>query len=405
MQIITGKIPGAIKCCLYGPEGIGKSTFASQWPDPLFIDTEDSTVHMDVKRLPKPEHWTELLNEVNWVYSNPTCCKTLVLDTADWAERLCIEFVCSEKKVDSLEAFPYGKGYVFVQEQFGYLLDKLENVRKKGIHILIIAHSKLQKFEQPDELGAYDRWSMKLTKQVGPMLREWCDALLFANYKTIVVNVDNKGAAKGKNKVQGGKRVMYTAHNACYDAKNRFGLPEEMDFGYDGIREVIEGAGTTPRTSTATPHPSATPTPSPQGEGKGNGKGNGDGLDGSAQTAREPTETAQEAAGAPQTPLESAATNSPPDGQTPPGAASAADAGPEYAGLPAPVARMMHEAQVMPDEVRHVIAQKGIYPANTPWSTICENEQFVKGWLMHPNVWPKVVNAVKENRETEEVPF
>ena len=263
MQIITGKIPGALKFCLYGPEGIGKSTFASKWPDPLFIDTENSTVHMDVRRLPKPDLWVELLNEVDWVHCNPTCCKTLVLDTADWAERLCIKFVCSEKKVDSLEAFPYGKGYVFVQEQFGYLLDKLENVRKKGIHILIIAHAKLQKFEQPDELGAFDRWSMKLSKQVGPMLREWCDALLFANYKTIVVNVDNKGAAKGKNKVQGGKRVMYTTHYSCWDAKNRFGLPDEMDFDYDGIREVIEEAGTTPRTSTATTHSAQPAQPKP----------------------------------------------------------------------------------------------------------------------------------------------
>ena len=396
MQITTGKIPGALKLCLYGPEGIGKSTFASKLPDPLFIDTENSTVHMDVRRLPKPEHWTELLNEVDWVYSNSTCCKTLVVDTADWAERLCIEFVCADKQVDSLEAFPYGKGYVFVQEQFGHLLDKLENVRKKGIHILIIAHSKLQKFEQPDELGAYDRWSMKLSKQVGPMLREWVDALFFANYKTIVINVDNKGAAKGKNKVQGGKRVMYTTHMPCWDAKNRFGLPEEMEFDYEGIRAVIEGetGGGRPLSSPAAPAP-----PSPEGEGMEKrplteSSGLARRVEAAAQTTQKPqegpaeppqtdaTNPSNEAAGAPQAPYDA-----------------------EFAGIPGALARMMREAGVYPGEVKAVIAQKGIYPITTPWNVIVENEQFMQGWLLHPQVWPKVVEMAKEIRAGEEVPF
>lgn len=400
MQITTGKIPGALKLCLYGPEGIGKSTFASKLPDPLFIDTENSTVHMDVRRLPKPEHWTELLNEVDWVYSNPTCCKTLVIDTADWAERLCIEFVCADKQVDSLEAFPYGKGYVFVQEQFGHLLDKLENVRKKGIHILIIAHSKLQKFEQPDELGAYDRWSMKLSKQVGPMLREWVDALFFANYKTIVINVDNKGAAKGKNKVQGGKRVMYTTHMPCWDAKNRFGLPEEMEFDYEGIRAVIEG-----ETGGGRPLQSASQPASPKGEARNDGDGaeerpltEGSGL---ARRVEEVARGAEKPQEATQTPLEAAATNSPP------AAADTAQApkDAEFAGIPGALARMMREAGVYPGEVKAVIAQKGIYPIATPWNVIVENEQFMQGWLMHPQVWPKVVEMAKEIHAGEEVPF
>ena len=67
--------------------------------------------------------------------------------------------------------------------------------------------------------------------------------VLFANYKTFVVNVDGQGAQKGKNKAQGGKRVMYTAHHCCWDAKNRYGLPEELPFEYAGIRHIIEPPG------------------------------------------------------------------------------------------------------------------------------------------------------------------
>lgn len=390
MQITRGKIPGAIKACVYGVEGIGKTTFAAQFPDPLFIDTEGGTAHMDVKRLPKPDAWIELLSEVDWVYNHPDCCKTLVIDTADWAERLCNEAVCAMNKVESIETFNYGKGYVFAQEEFGRLLDKLELVRKQGIHILIVAHAMMRKFEQPEELGAYDRWELKLSKKIAPMVKEWVDLLLFINYKVLVVNVDNKGAAKGKNKVQGGKRVMYTAHNACYDAKNRFGLPEEAEFSYEVIRGVIEGgiagAGGASRTSS---DPAKAGPPSPEGKALEAPK-----QENPSALARAVEQAAQTA---------NAFANREPLPQPSAPVASAADVGAQYAGLPPALARMMQEAGVTPDEVRYVIAQKGIYPADTPWAVIVQNKQFMEGWLLHPQVWPKVVEAAVANRE--EVPF
>jgi len=402
MQITRGKIPGAIKACVYGVEGIGKTTFAAQFPDPLFIDTEGGTAHMDVKRLPKPDAWIELLSEVDWVYNHPDCCKTLVIDTADWAERLCNEAVCAMNKVESIETFNYGKGYVFAQEEFGRLLDKLELVRKQGIHILIVAHAMMRKFEQPEELGAYDRWELKLSKKIAPMVREWVDALLFVNYKVLVVNVDNKGAAKGKNKVQGGKRVMYTAHHSCWDAKNRFGLPEEAEFSYEVIRGVIEGESAH-GAAAPTPHQTqpATVPPSPQGEGSREPK-----QENPSALARAVERAATSGGGTtsptPEPQAAPAGEGKVSDGG--PGAAATKETGDAmYAGLPAALAKMMAEAQVTPDEVRYVIAQKGIYPADTPWAVIVQNQQFMQGWLLHPHVWPKVVEAVRGNRE--EAPF
>ena len=403
MQITRGKIPGAYKIGLYGVEGIGKTTFAAQFPDPLFIDTEGGTAHMDVKRLPKPDAWIELLSEVDWVYNHPDCCKTLVIDTADWAERLCNEAVCAMNKVESIETFNYGKGYVFAQEEFGRLLDKLELVRKQGIHILIVAHAMMRKFEQPEELGAYDRWELKLSKKIAPMVREWVDALLFVNYKVLVVNVDNKGAAKGKNKVQGGKRVMYTAHHSCWDAKNRFGLPEEAEFSYEVIRGVIEGESAH-GADAPTPLQSASQTASPQGEALGTPKQETPKQESPSALARA---VERAATGGGKSAPAAAGTSFAPDGASFPEGkaeeASAADVGAMYAGLPDALARMMQEAQVTPNEVRYVIAQKGIYPVDTPWAVIVQNQQFMQGWLLHPQVWPKVVEAVKGNRE--EVPF
>lgn len=220
MEIIRGKIPGAKKVVVYGPEGIGKSTFASRFPEPLFIDTEGSTKELDVARTPAPSSWTMLKEQVRYVIGHPEICRTLVIDTIDWAEQLCVEDICTSHQKKGIEDFGYGNGYVYVREEFGRFLNLLNDVVEKGIHVVLTAHAQMRKFEQPDELGAYDRWEMKLGKktssQTTPLVKEWADMLLFANYKTYSVAVDDKGK---KHKAQGGKRVMYTQHHPCWDAK------------------------------------------------------------------------------------------------------------------------------------------------------------------------------------------
>ena len=109
---ITGGVrPTALKTVVYGPEGIGKTTFASCFPKAVFIDTEGSTKFFDLARFPVPTSWTMLLDEVQEVINDPTVCDTLVIDTADWAEKMCIAEVCSANNKKGIEDFGYGKGY------------------------------------------------------------------------------------------------------------------------------------------------------------------------------------------------------------------------------------------------------------------------------------------------------
>lgn len=234
--INRGIVPTAKKVVIYGPEGIGKTTFAAQFPDPVFIDTEGSTNDYDVARFPAPSSWQMLMDEVREVKSNPGMCRTLIIDTADWAEHLCEKHVCQHGQVQSIEGFGYGKGYTYLREEFGRLLNELTDVVGAGINVVLTAHAQMRKFEQPDEMGAYDRWEMKLSKQVAPIVKEWANMILFCNYKTFAVKDKNSNKAKA----QGGQRVMYTTHHPCWDAKNRYGLPEILPLDYEGIRGVIE---------------------------------------------------------------------------------------------------------------------------------------------------------------------
>ena len=254
-EITTGKIEGARKVVIYGPEGIGKSTFAAQFPEPLFIDTEGSTKAMNIRRFPKPTSWEMLMNEVREAM-NGKLCKTLIIDTIDWAEQLCISCVCSAHQKKGIEDFGYGNGYVYEKEEFARLLNLLEDVVVSGINVVLTAHAQMRKFEQPDELGAYDRWELKLGKktgsQIAPLVKEWADMVLFANYKTFAVAVDKDGK---KFKGQGGSRVMYTSHHTCWDAKNRDGLAPELPFDYAQIAHLFGNIApqTAPQVQTAPP--------------------------------------------------------------------------------------------------------------------------------------------------------
>lgn len=234
IPISKGKVETAKKVVAYGPEGIGKSTLASQFPDPVFIDTEGSTKELDVRRYPTPATWSDILTYVDDAISEIPC-KTLVIDTADWAEQLCIKAVCERMNVKGIEDIGYGKGYVYVTEEFGKLLTKCNELIDKGVNVVFTAHAMMRKFEQPDELGAYDRWEMKLTKKSAPLLKEWADMVLFCNYKTNVIT-DDKTKSK---KATGGKRVMYASHHPCWDAKNRYSLPDQMDMSFEEIASLF----------------------------------------------------------------------------------------------------------------------------------------------------------------------
>jgi hypothetical protein len=236
LKIIEGKEKRPLKIVIYGPEGIGKSTFASKFPDPLFIDTEGGTSNLDVRRIKCSKSWDELLLIVKEIIKNPTICKTLVLDTADWSETMCINAVTEKYRKNNIEDFGYGKGYTYLLDEYTRLLSLFDELIEVGINVVITAHAKPRKFELPEEQGAFDRYEMKLTRQVAPVIKEWCDALFFVNYKIYVVTTENN-----TKKAQGGKRVLYTTHNPTYDAKNRFDLPEELELKFETIEHLFDG--------------------------------------------------------------------------------------------------------------------------------------------------------------------
>ena len=360
----SGIIKGAQKIVVYGPEGIGKTTFASRFPNPVFIDTEGSTKHIDVKRLPKPTSWMRLLETITYVKNNSKICDTLVIDTADWAERLCVDHICDKAQKTGIEDFGYGKGYVYLAEEFGKLLNALTELIESGINVVLVAHAQMRKFDLPEETGSFDRWELKLGKKTAPLVKEWADMVLFANYRITIVNVDGQGTEKGRNKAQGGKRVMHTTHHPCWDAKNRHGLAEELPFDYGGIAHCFTSEKQTAMQEAATREQLQDAQASEEKEFQ-------DWLN--KEPAPNPEqETKQKSESLPA----SALPTQPSD------------------GIPKALADLMNGAGVTVAEIQAVVAKKGYYPVDTPISKY--DPKFINGVLV--SAWPQVKDAIMTMR-------
>ncbi len=346
MQIIKGKQARPQRLVVYGPEGIGKSTLAANCPNPLFMDLENGTSTMDVARLPKPHSWSMMSATLKELKDSPPAeYSTLVIDTADWAERLCLRHVCDEGGKTSIEDFGYGKGFVKAEETWGRFLDFLTDFSEvTGWNVVLLAHAHLKKFERPDESGAYDRYELKLSKKLSPLTKEWADAVLFVNYKILVVEDESTHSKKA----QGGKRVIYTTHHVCWDAKNRNGLPGEIDFLQDNPWAPF-GDFFPSASPVSAPAPVLAPEPAPKPE--------------------------------------------PQKEEAPPPETRVAKEDPS--AFPYQLFELMDRDHVTDEEIRKAVSQKGYYPFETPIGNY--EDQFVQGVLVA--AWPQVLNMINEIRK------
>jgi len=273
MQIVKGKQLKPVKGLIYGPEGVGKSSLAAQFPAPLFIDVEGGTSRLEVARTPRPTSFAHFKQMVGDIVRDQMGYQTLVIDTADWLEKLAVKQVCAQNGFSGMGGNnDYGKSYNELAGMWSDLLTQLEAdlIETGKMHVVFLAHSTTKKFELPEEEGQFDRYQLDLEKKVAPLLKAWSDMILFVNYRTIVVIDEKAKTAKGQG---GTRRMMFAEHTAAFDAKNRDGLPREMDLGFAPIKHCFVGlsakaapAPVVPNAPMAVATPAAAPIAAPTPE-------------------------------------------------------------------------------------------------------------------------------------------
>ena len=222
--IHTGRKQQAPRLLVYGSEGVGKTTFASQAPKPIFIPTEDGLDNVDCHSFPLCKTYKECIECLRTLVSEKHDYQTVVIDTIDWLERLIFDDLCRQYNAKSIDRVDggFGKGVQLAVGHWREIIDELRRLREeRGMISILLAHTKIESYTDP-ESTTFDRFSPKLHKYANDILKEWCDAILLATRE--------RGAAKGEK--SGGERVLRCVTSPSCVAKNRYNLPEIIRFSW-----------------------------------------------------------------------------------------------------------------------------------------------------------------------------
>lgn len=214
---------------IHGAAGVGKTTFASNAPKPLFLATEQGTDQLDVARI-DIETWFDFIKTLKDISETEHEYKTVIIDSIDHLEIKIHKLVASDQGKKSIEDIGYAKGYIFALDYWYKMLDEIERIRKKGINVILIAHSIIKKMSDPVVGEAYDRYELKLHAKARDLITESMDALLFAKNEVLI---SKDSATKKVTALGDGKRILFTEYRPGYEAKNRYGLPSEMALSWD----------------------------------------------------------------------------------------------------------------------------------------------------------------------------
>jgi hypothetical protein len=210
---------------LYGAPKVGKSTFAGDSPNPVFVTTEDGVDNLPVAQFPAAKNWKELLDRVRQVATQPHDHKTIVIDTLNGAVELAAQHVCDKMYGGQWTAkggnggfLAWGQGWRATSEEVRALLAALDDCRTKGMMVVLLAHTGLQTVKHPSE-GDYSKFAPDIEKPVWARIAKWCDIIMRADYETTVLRQD-----RGKAKViSSSTRYVTTEGSNAMDAGCRVG--------------------------------------------------------------------------------------------------------------------------------------------------------------------------------------
>lgn len=227
----------APRVMIYGPHGLGKTTFGAGAPNPIFICTEDGLGRLEIDHFPLATSYQDVIDAITSLYDEEHNFNTVVVDSLDWLDNLIWQDINARHDAKDLA---YGKGAVIAADYWRGILEGLAALRDdKGMAVVLIAHCEIKRFDSP-EVEPYERYQPKLQARSSALVQEWCDAVLFCNYKTIVKHEEVGFNNKVSRGVTTGERLCYTTEKPAYLAKNRYGLPDSIPLIWDSFAEAIQ---------------------------------------------------------------------------------------------------------------------------------------------------------------------
>jgi len=229
---------------IIGPPGIGKTTAAASAPKAVILATEDGCDDIGCDRTPLLQTMAEFDTALMELGTGDHGYRTVVVDSIDWLERLIWQQVCDDANktsVKTIEDIGYKKGYIFAMKYWDATIAKLDRLRLgKNMSVILVSHSKTAKVDPPDG-ESYTRYEPALHPNAAALIREWCDEVLFANYKVFSAPT-GEGFNKRNLAVGGDERVFHTCEKPSHLAKSRIDMPDEITLSWESYAGYVRAA-------------------------------------------------------------------------------------------------------------------------------------------------------------------
>ena len=231
----------APKIVVVGQGKIGKTTFAAMAPNAIGILTEDGADAVDANAFPLASSLTEVYAAIDTLINQDHDFQTLFIDSLDWLEPMIQDHVCKANNWKNIEQPGFGKGYVAAAEEWRNLLSGLEVLRaSKGMGIILIAHDKIKRIEDPLTEG-FDSHVLKLHDRAGALVQEWADVIGYAGYRIFTSKTDAGFGNKETKATTTGERILHVEPHPAHCGCNRFGL-SNMPLDWTAFQEALTKA-------------------------------------------------------------------------------------------------------------------------------------------------------------------
>ena len=211
---------------IYGPEGIGKSTFGSHAPSPLFIATEAGLNFLDVMTEPCPD-WDKFVGIVDALEASKSQrYKTVVIDTADNAIDQCQSYACDKLGIEHPADEEWGKGYSAVRMEFNKQITRLALL---DMRFILISHQK--SVEIKGRVMKTTKIVPTLSNSGRRVILPMCDFIGHCTFK------------EGRDGEATSERIINFEPSEYHEAKDRSGLlPKIIPLDYEVFNGYMDGS-------------------------------------------------------------------------------------------------------------------------------------------------------------------